>query len=107
MSTNHTLNSADTSGITLTASGADGTPFTITDTGSINNVSFPPAGLTARLPVRCCPRLPMPATSPQIVTVFICVDIGWMRNLTVGRRMLREMRTVWADIRLYYISQPN
>src|ERR1700679_3184354 len=39
MSTNHTLSSANTSGITLTASGADGTPFTITDTGSINNVS--------------------------------------------------------------------
>jgi CIC family chloride channel protein len=25
------------------------------------------------------------------------VDIGWMRNLTVGRMMRREMRTVRAD----------
>ncbi len=28
------------------------------------------------------------------------VDIGWMRNLTVGRMMRREMRTVRADTRL-------
>jgi antigen 43 len=37
MSTNHTLSSSITSGITLTASGADGTPFTITNTGAIDN----------------------------------------------------------------------
>lgn len=36
MSTIHTLSSANTSGITLTASGVDGTPFTITASGSIN-----------------------------------------------------------------------
>ncbi|HEY1412755.1 MAG TPA: Hint domain-containing protein, partial [Rhodopila sp.] len=39
MSTSHTLSSAITSGITLTASGANGTPFTITSAGSINDSS--------------------------------------------------------------------
>src|ERR1700757_1583246 len=36
MSTNHTLSTVVTTAITLTASGADGTPFTITSTGGVS-----------------------------------------------------------------------
>lgn len=41
MSTDHTLSSTVTAGITLTASGTDGTPFTITSTGAVLYASTP------------------------------------------------------------------